>query len=274
LLTFATDVITAQGTTTGADDSVFLTTLDCTGYPTAGPDVFFKVQLVQGFRYRFQLQGTGFNAAIYLFTSCSNVASTCGKGMGADQRDVGQYPEEILFVPPATAIYYVGVDGRTASDAGPFTLTITREKLPLNDTCPAAAPLTLIGGWVQATGDTSQGQNDMDLAATNCVSFGPPALGTPGPDLFYVITVGATGMYAFDAKPTGGSDYCPALYVFSDCAKPEDTGRGCNSPNMPAGPAHLEVVLYPGQYYIGVDSVADAGITYQGPFSLEVKQIP
>ena len=274
LLTFTSDTLTEQGTTAGAGNSVLLTTTGCTGYSTAGPDLFYKVQLEKGSRYRFKLQSTGFNAAMYLFTSCSSVAATCGPGMGADERDTDQYPEEILFAPPATAEYHLGVGGRTAADAGRFVLTITRELLPANDTCPTAMSLTLVGGYAQVAGDTRKAQNDVELTGLKCAVFDPTADSMPGPDLFYAITLEGGKKYSIDAKPTAGSDYCPAIYVLSDCTLLLSSVLGCNTLNMPGAEAHLDLVAKStAQYTIGVDSVADGGITVSGPFTLEVKQV-
>ncbi|MFW5878279.1 MAG: hypothetical protein ACOCVR_00535, partial [Myxococcota bacterium] len=96
---------------------------DCTGSPTAGPDVAYAVDLTAGDLLTVTLDPEeGFDAAVYLLESCD--AAQCLTG--ADESFVSE-PESISHVAASDGRYFVIVDSWNASEAGCFDLTITVE---------------------------------------------------------------------------------------------------------------------------------------------------
>jgi hypothetical protein len=91
-------------------------TNNCTGYSqAAGKDVVWYMDLVAGDVCTFIMNESGFDAAIYVLTDCSDMNSCV---VGADD------PEEIMnWVVPETRRYYLVPDGYSSSDTGgPFDL--------------------------------------------------------------------------------------------------------------------------------------------------------
>jgi hypothetical protein len=255
--------VTIKGATIAATNAVDLTSSDCTTQTTSGPDVFFSVNLVGGKTYRVELSGltSGFNAAVYLFTSCGDVAGTCGAGMGADSSTSSK--EVIDFTPPSTGNYLIGVDGRESDDLGQFELTIKEKVVPANDACAAAEQMTLTGGKASTTGDVTYASNSIQLTNSSCTGWSSPGL-----DLFYKVSLLAGKTYTVSLTPI--SSYDPMLYVFTDCANAEGTCVG-GIDTIGSGTVE-QVVVSPTAnttYLIGVSAWSASEM---GTFTLEVTE--
>lgn len=271
-LTFPTglDKITEMSYTLGATNKVSLTSSDCTKNKTDGPDVFYSMTMVKGTTYTLTLDGKAvgsgsFNESLYVFTDCTKVASTCGKNMGADTYSSSS--EKVTITPTATGTFYIGVDGRAATDKGTFTLTITKKILPKNNTCAGAIALpAFVSGVAQVTGDTTLATNSVSLTSSSCVKWT-----TAGPDLFYSVQLTAGKSYTFDLQPS--STYDSQLYVFASCANPQNTCVGGHDNTTKGG---AEKVTYKakqtGTAYIGVDSYWSTSADGKGTFTLKVTE--
>jgi hypothetical protein len=265
-LVFTAHEISETGTTVAAAGDVKLASAGCTGNPTDGPDVFFKVDLTAGNTYELALDGSGFNAALYLFTSCASVSGTCGAGMGADSWT--NLPEEITFKPPTSGTYYIGVAGRGATDAGSFELTIVEHVQLANDSCATAEQLTLTSGEAAASGHTYNATDTVNLPATGCT-----AADTEGGDAWYEVALTGGKDYLITATPSTGYDL--AVYVVSSCASPASS---CVA-GVDAAPQSVAESLFfkaptTGTYHVGVDSSSGVGTSAaEGTFGLEVETI-
>jgi hypothetical protein len=252
--------VSVSAHTLGAKNDVSLATTDCTGNTTAGPDVFYALPLIAGKTYTFELDGIGsWDEVLYLFTSCSSIASTCGAKMGAD--DWFTSPETITYTPPTTGTYYIGVDGKASTDEGIFTLTVKEKVTPTNDPCTSAQTLTWASGGVKVVGDTTYANDDINLTSAGCTGYS-----SSGFDVFYSVTL-SPGVYLVTLTP--GVAFDAMLYVFTSCSSPEAT---CLKGSDDIGSGTPETItLAPTTqttYIIGVDSYAASDY---GPFTLEVK---
>lgn len=247
--------ITETGHTYAATNTIGLAATGCSKNLTAAPEVFYKVTLQKNKAYKIRLDGAGYNEALYLFSSCSSAASTCVAG--ADLTTAGA--EEILFSPTATLNYYIGVDGRGATDMGPFTLTVEE----VISACDVVKNLTFnTSGVATTTGDTTGGSNTVNLTKTSCMSKT-----SPGYDKIYSVSLAASKTYTVTLTP--GTSFDPMLYVFTTCTHPE---KSCIKGIDTAGNGSKEIISITtttaGTYYIAVDSTAT---TKAGTFTLEVK---
>ena len=109
--------------TKAASKTISLSKGGCTKDVTPGPDLFFSVNLVGGFTYKFTLTPeAAFDPAMYLFTSCAMAEATCAGG--SDQIGAGKV-ETITFSPKANGTFLIAVDSYSAtssSGSGSFTL--------------------------------------------------------------------------------------------------------------------------------------------------------
>jgi hypothetical protein len=240
---------------------VDLTASDCTKQTTSGPDVFYQLPVKANHSYELMLMpgSMQIDLAFYLFSSCTNVAGTCGPGMGADQTPMGA-PEQLTYKATADQTIYIGIDGRTVNDLGLFSLQITEKgPPPANDTCAAATTLNWSGTPISLQVDTTSATDTLDLGPTSCTKDY-----TAGTDVFFEITLPA-GSYTITLTPTGILD--PALYILSSCST-----SACIVGSDIVSPGAAETVtLTPTAqttYIIGVDawSLQEAGV-----YTLEVK---
>lgn len=136
---------TVDGTTFGASNSVDLGDYEesCTGYLTAGPDVFYTVDLTGDTVYNIELDST-YDAALYLITDCGDPGGSCAAGADANFEPG---VESVFFKAPADGTYIVVVDGY--SGGGDFTLNVSTVDFP---------ELTVDGGWV--AGEIQAGEAD------------------------------------------------------------------------------------------------------------------
>ena len=257
-LTLKNGAATAKGDTVLATDTVNLPASGCTQNPTGGPDVFYNVQLIEGSRYLVALAGpSSFNRALYVLTSCSSPAWSCGQGADSSTTDT----EEVLLTAPTSGEYIIGVDGRSSSDRGSFTLAVTEVAKPANETCKTATVLALSGGKVSIKGDTTHAADDVQLTFQDCGIWD-----TQGPDLFYRVKVEQGKHYSFAVTQ---STFNHELYLFGDCT---DVKGSCNTAiGVTREGSLLRLIPHKTmEVFIGVDGTKAAD---RGAFTLTVTEV-
>lgn len=258
-LTFTSGAFSETGDTFGATSTVNYTASGCTGNTTAGPDVFYSVPVQKGYSYSFTLNGSGFDEALYVLTSCGGA---CAAGMGADSSTSSS--ETVTYTAAAAGTIYVGVDGRNVGEFGTFTLSGVEKLVSANNTCATAEALTMTAGKATSTGDTAKATNAVTISSSGCTGWT-----SNGFDLFYRITLTAGTTYTVTLTPDSSFD--PMLYVFTDCSKPESTCQtGWGLDTVGSGTAEVVTVTptTTGTFYIGVDSYS---ASEYGTFTIEVK---
>jgi len=267
-VTFPTgaNTVTIAGNTALAVNDVSLTNTGCTKNTTGGNDVFYKLAVDPKYLYKLTLVTPGFNGALYTFTDCAKIASTCGTGMGADATT--STTETLAFTPKAAGTYYVGVDGRAAKDIGAYALKVERYSKPNNDTCKTPKLLTLTKGKVSVKGDTTAATSNVKLPSTGCTSND-----TEGPDLFYKVKL--TGGKTYSIKATPASGYDLAVYLLKGCTDPT---KACLAGADASYSGSLEKVTYSPKatmdVIIGVDtSYASTSSLSSGKFTLDIEEL-
>jgi len=106
-----------HGSNAAATDTVGVP--GCPGYPTPGPDVFYRIELAAGDILDLSLDDYEYSVALTLFWDCGDPAGSC-LALSESGR-----PRTIQYTVPELGggAYYIGVDGH--SRGGPFTLTVT-----------------------------------------------------------------------------------------------------------------------------------------------------
>ena len=251
------------GDTTLAGNTVQLSaSLGCTGASFQGGDLFYSVAFAAGKTYRVSARpAKGFDLALLMLSGCGGPLAACVKG--ADRELAGA--EEVLFFTPSTSgAHVIGVGSRyapgTYASRGPFTLDVTEVGKPTNDTCAKAAPLALAGGVGKVVGDTGLASNSMKLTGKGCTSFA-----SPGPDLFYSVTLDGGKTYKVTLFSTATFD--PMLYALTGCG-----AAACVAGSDVPGDGKVEALTLSPKvkttYTIGIDS---HGAFETGAFALYVK---
>jgi hypothetical protein len=96
----------------------------CTGYPAAGKDVTYKVDLLAGDVVDLTYNGspTAFDGSIYMVTDCANASGTCVAGADTYPNPPG---ETIHYVVVNPGTYYIICDAYGTNTGGPFVLGYT-----------------------------------------------------------------------------------------------------------------------------------------------------
>jgi hypothetical protein len=229
--------------------------------------VFYSLDVTAGNAYRVELDGgTGFDEVLYLFDSCTDVAGTCGAGMGADEST--SWSEEVVYTAPTDGTILIGVDGAAAGEEGAFELTVTEFSAPANNDCTSAEPLTISGGTVTVSGSTMASSDTINLPITSCTGDD-----TEGGDVFYTVGLTAGQDYKVTVAPESGYD--PAVYVVTDCANPNTS---CIVGKDDATSGSDEIVTFKpttsGPHIIVVDSnFARTDAMGQGTFELTIDEV-
>jgi hypothetical protein len=105
----------------------------CTGYPAAGKDVTYLLNLQAGDICHFVYTANAYDASFYLVTDCSNVNDSCVRGA-----DAGYDVETISWTCTATGTYYLICDAYGTDTGGTFTLTY-------EITCPTPEYVCCVG---------------------------------------------------------------------------------------------------------------------------------
>ena len=257
-------VATITGDNTAATNTVTMTSSNCTGKAVQGGDMFYNVALTAGKNYEISVAPqSGFDVAVWVFKSCTKIAATCVAG--ADKASSGS-SESILFTPATSGTYGIGIGTKYTTGAsysqGSFTITV-KEYVPPPDSCAKAAVLKFDStGTAKVSGDTSKATDSVKLTSSGCTTYS-----SPGPDVFYKVTL--TGGQSYTVTLTPESAFDSMLYVFTDCSKPEASCVGGHD-NLGSGNAETVKVSpkVTGTYLIGVDSYSS---TEYGKFTLTVK---
>jgi hypothetical protein len=209
-LTAGSGTASGQILSSDTDDDVNLPASSCVGATTPGVDRFYAVSLTAGKSYVVSVSSPGKLApALYVFTDCASVASTCLAG-GAP---VGAMPsQQVTVTPKASGVHVIAVDSAYPAGNiyayGSYTLSINESSG--NDTCAKAQALAWSGGTATTSGTLTGAANTVTLGSTDCAQ-----IGTPGPDLFYSVDLKAGTGYTITAT----ASLKLSLYVFTDCAK-------------------------------------------------------
>jgi hypothetical protein len=213
-----------------------------------GPDVFYRIDLLQRSRVTASTAGSSFDTVLYLRAgSCGGSAVACDNdsGGGGASRIDGTFN---------AGTYYLVVDGNGPTAAGAFSLSV--QVAPGNDTCAGAIDV----GWGGVFYGTTRGAtNDYDGGGGGC------GCNSDGADVVYRLSLGFgsdvfinTMGSSFDTQIYLRRDSCTAANV--DCADdyryPVSTNAIISRDNLSAG-----------TYYIIVDTCT-AG--EEGDFRLEV----
>lgn len=103
------------------------------GYPEAGKDVTYVVDLTQGDIVHLVYTGNNYDAAFYIVTDCANVPGTCVVGA-----DASYNVETINWTATATGTYYIICDAYGTGSGGTFTMTY-------EITCPGPQGVCCVG---------------------------------------------------------------------------------------------------------------------------------
>lgn len=274
LLDLSSGKVVHQGTTAGANNE-FGKAIRCAApQGLAGPQQYFRVEVVAGMTYRFTLRPT-FQAVLYLFSGCTEniINADCGSG-GATGAVAGPIPAgsegKLLFFPEVSGTFLLAVDSRSAAEAGAFELTAEALSSPPNETCASAAPLALQNG-VASVAATTLGAHNEFLAGITC-GLG---LTFDGPQVYYKLSLELDKWYRF----TLGAEFAAGLYVVNgagECVE-GNVEQDCSNitgtvldPLRSAGTgATLFAPLTAGEHIVAVDSLhPDAA----GAFSLLVEE--
>jgi hypothetical protein len=132
------------------------------GYPEAGKDAVYVMNLVAGDIVDLTYTQLQWDTAFYVVTDCANVAGSCVAG--ADDTFSGE-PEVIHYVAGASGLYYLILDSYGTDSGGPwvldFTITCSAPEACCFDdgTCQMlmAGDCTAQGGHPQGNGTTCEG---------------------------------------------------------------------------------------------------------------------
>jgi hypothetical protein len=248
----------------GAQDTVSMPAGSCgaTLYGTAGPDLFYELQVTAGKVYHVSLDAK-FDGALYAFTDCNDPAGTCLAG------NDDKFTDHLAFAATVTETVIIGVDTTSppAPGASSFTLHLYENQAPANDTCATATPIALVGGTATLAGDTCPASDWTGKQLLTCLPVGPWP--TSGQDVFYALTPTAGKGYAlsFSTKPYPGQIGI-LLYVFTSCA---DVAGSCITGNDPNGTmtAHF-VAASSSTHFVAVDATGFG--SWCAAFSLEVQE--
>jgi hypothetical protein len=103
----------------GFNNNYSLTSADCTGYTTPGPDAVFMIDLAAGEEIMVSEIGAC-DTALWISSDCANLMTSCV--VGADDALAGA-AETVSYTAVTAGTYYVVVDSYTAAGC-PVTVTI------------------------------------------------------------------------------------------------------------------------------------------------------
>lgn len=241
---------TFNGNTQTAVDDYF-DSVACTGFSSRGPDQVYRISLQSGDRLRATLNPTtGWDASLYLVTSCANIAQSCVAG-----EDNGN-PEVVDYVAASAGTYYLIVDGYGTA-GGAYTLDVALNPAPVaNDQCSGAIDVMRGGTF---TGSTRFATHHYNPGATGCTGYPETA-----PDVAYRVTLAAGERL----QATLTASWDSALYVVRDCAM---VTASCVDGSDSGNPESVDwVATSAGNVFLIVDGYNNAA----GDFSLTVSISP
>lgn len=224
----------------------------CTGFRQTGPDQVYRISLQAGDRVQATLTPSpvSYDAALYLVTSCANIAQSCVAGSNSAN------PQRIDYTSASAGSYYLIVDGYGGA-GGAYRLDITFNPAPVpNDRCSGAID---VGRGGRLTGDTTFAHNDYDPGSGGCTIY--PEVGH---DVTYRVTLAAGERL----QATLDAPWDRALYAVTDCAM---VARTCVAGSNSGNPEHIDFTSAGGgTYYLIVDGYGNNA----GAFILDVTTSP
>jgi hypothetical protein len=277
-------VVETADTTSSVDQ---FTNIDCGGdlYATMkGPQVYYKVTLAAGKKYKAQLQpSTSFDGALYAFpaaTACTEAAinAACQSPTGStdnlyNANDGGKGGVETIRISPtATADWILVVDSSSTTAYGSFTLTIAEVAAPANGVCASATALAFTAGKATVSGDSGDASNEF---ASTIKCGGSWVL--LGPQVYYRMSVASGKAMKITLKPTfsayiylfPASASCAAAAIETGCASGGAAGALFGSVSSGSSSTFLFAPMTAGDYVLAIDSSSPTG---GGPFDLTVEE--
>ena len=276
-----------KGSTTGAKNE-YGTSIGCkqtTGGSAIGmdaPQLYYKVAMKAGNLYSIYINPSYTYTGAYVFraSSCgsaTNINNDCAggsAGVGMNDLYIGTSGETMQFKPKVTGTYVIAIDGRRPQDHGAFSMTVTESKPATNTTCKNAQTLSMGGGKVTVTGNTSGVLNEFG-STIRCGLSSYYAL--DGSQLYYKMFMSGVKQYKISFTPQfRGRIYvfrntCVAASINSDCGSKGKTGdvSGYTYNNQTG-----QILFKPpagGTYHIAVDSTGTSSY-YAGKFSMTVQE--
>jgi hypothetical protein len=205
----------------------------------AGPDVAFKVSVIEGTNLVLDTLGSDFDTILYVRSG-----SCAGAQVGFNDDFLGGKTSRIALESLAAGDYFVFVDGKSVTDRGDFVLNLAEGAPPPNDDCAGALPIdipsTQVGSTQFATNGTSGscGGDDAEVA--------------------FRFTLAEPTRVIFD---TVGSDFDTVLYLRTGACGAE-TDLTCDDDSVGTLSRindYRETPLDAGDYTIYVDGAGDFG---------------
>lgn len=270
---------TISSSTVGLNNE-FGKSIDCGGSSDFdAPQLYYALSLTAGKMYKFTLQ-PAFYARMYLFNSvctASSINASCGSNGGSGDYTTSTVSPgnsgSFVFKAPSTGTYKLAIDGPYPSgstSAGSFTATVAEYTPPQNSTCAKAQALTLSGGQVTVTGDTTSMPNQWG----NNINCGYYSGAFDGPQLYYKLPMTGGTSYEITFKPSynGARFYvatntCTVSAINASCGS-----NGASGMYASAGSSGTTAVFTPnktGTYLIAAESQHPS---YYGTFTLTVKK--
>lgn len=215
--------------------------------------------------YQIDLTPQGFDAALYVSSSCASPGSTCA---GAKQLTCSSCTQSLTLSLTGGVKHYIIVDGQsagTASSAGKYTLGV-KNVGTAGDTCASAFVVTSVP--FTAKGDTTGANADYGYTGSACPgeSLG---WGSGAPDHVYGFTPTVTKSYTIELT---GQNFDSNLYVITNCASVDTSCLGANEQAGSNVTESLTLTLNAGTtYYIIVDGWQPFATIVGGAYTLSVK---
>ncbi len=179
--------------TAAATNKVQLKSIYCDATETRGGDLFYAVDLAAGKGYKIEVTpSSSFDPAIYIFTDCDKVSSSC---LGGADAGFSGAAERLGFIASTTGTHIIGVDSYSSSNfgagGGALTLKVTEVAgVVCHSSCSAPRTLSWSGGTATITDDTTAAINQYSL-----LSCGNKSGPWPGPQLYYKVPLTAGKTY-------------------------------------------------------------------------------
>jgi len=278
-LTFTSGKASVTGDTTGVADQ-YSGKVNC-GYSTytffKGGQTYYSFVATAGQTYRLDLTPT-FYSYLYVFpkSECGTAAkinTACGsKGVSGDYKYITSSGGSLYFKAAKTQTYVIAVDSTSSTSSsyyGTFKLDVSKFKPATNGTCAKAKALTLTGGKVTVSGDTS-GTTD-EYTTLKCGSTI-----MDGPQVYYSFTAKAKQGYLISLSPkftakmyvVRAASCGSATTMSTDCSSSGSTGDYGSASSGSTGSISFKSTTG-GSFIVAVDSTAS---TTAGAFSMTIKE--
>ncbi len=108
------------GTSVGSTNNYNPGSGGCTGYKAEGVDVAYQITMSAGDQLNLSLKriSTSVDMSLYIVTDCSNIVSSCIKGVD------GGDPEVLTYTAGSDATYYIIIDAYSSTDGYNYELTV------------------------------------------------------------------------------------------------------------------------------------------------------